>query len=373
MRISLACVVLGLLVPISAHADKVKRLSDADQRTADAALTKGRMLQGKKDWAGAIAQFNAALKLTPDDPITLGELGWTQYLAKDLIGAEASTRKSLAGTGQPSTRGATFYNLGLIEEAKHDQKAAIAAYSESLKVRPNGVVRRTLAKLDAAAAAAFDPFTPAAMQGPFKSPEAYCAAQAKTKYDQDCVCKPMDSSKAKRALAAPFVQVEAINNVCGASPDSAYSDTDYAIVVKTAAGWFGAAAGAASGGSHCSDTRALRDATAVSLASGTVLVVSWDDTGECEGNHGGSTWTQIDRQIIGGTTTLKSTPLTTTTHNELATDDPYGAHPHNRTVIDVALTLAWGKDGTLTLAGKTTGLDKDSASNLLGAHTISFQ
>ena len=38
----------------------------------------------------------------------------------------------------------------------------------------------------------------------------------------------------------------------------------------------------------------------------------------------------------------------------------------------VALTIKWGKDGAFETAGKTTGVDKKEAQNLVGAHVLVF-
>lgn len=40
--------------------------------------------------------------------------------------------------------------------------------------------------------------------------------------------------------------------------------------------------------------------------------------------------------------------------------------------IDVALDATRAADGTLTLAGKTKGLDKTTASDLVGPHALVF-
>ena len=114
----------------------------------------GHKSQQKKDWKSAIGAFEKAVEAVPDDPAALTELGWTAYLAKDLDKAEAATKRAVASDGAPNIRGAALYNLGLIAEARHDTKGAIAAYIASIKARPHSVVRAALAKLDMAAAAA---------------------------------------------------------------------------------------------------------------------------------------------------------------------------------------------------------------------------
>src|SRR5215470_3007299 len=104
-------------------------------------LRKGRDLQGAKKYAEAIAAFEEALKLQPDDPTVLGELGWTAYLMKDYAKAKDATQKAIARQPAPNIRGAALYNLGLIDEAKGDTAGAVTAYTESLRARPNATVR----------------------------------------------------------------------------------------------------------------------------------------------------------------------------------------------------------------------------------------
>ena len=234
---------LAILVttPWPALADAPKKavpLSAAEQKQYDAQLKKGRAAQGKKAYADAIAAFHACVKIAPGDATALGELGWTAYLKKDLALAESSTRQALAATGSPALRGAVLYNLGLIEEAKSDKPAAIAAYSQSLLVRPNGVVRATLAKLSPEAAAAFDPWKPVALAGPFASIEAYCKTTPKTTPEEfECECTTDDTKAIKRALPAGILQVETVRHGCHAHASEA-GEVDYGIAVKVASGWY---------------------------------------------------------------------------------------------------------------------------------------
>jgi hypothetical protein len=42
------------------------------------------------------------------------------------------------------------------------------------------------------------------------------------------------------------------------------------------------------------------------------------------------------------------------------------------TVMDVVLDVKWNADGTLEIKGKTTGLDKAAASDVVGKHALPF-
>ena len=187
------------------------KLSAADQKKLAAALRTGRELQHKKKFTDAIAAFEQGLAVVADDATLLSELGWTAYLAKDLGKAEAATKKALAAQAAPNVRAATLYNLGLIAEAKSDKAAAAASYFESLRLRPNGAVRQALAKLDPGKAAAFDPFAPAKLQGPFESIAAFCkttpAKETVGDFTIGCTCgTQLKAGKPK--LSLPFEQVQ---------------------------------------------------------------------------------------------------------------------------------------------------------------------
>ncbi|HEV7558715.1 MAG TPA: tetratricopeptide repeat protein [Kofleriaceae bacterium] len=343
-------------------------LSATDQKAYTAGLKSGRAAQQTKNWSAAIAAFTAALKVAPDDATLLGELGWTQYQAKDLPAAEASTRKALAGVSTPSIRGATLYNLGLIEEAKHDSQSAIAAYRESLQVRPNGIVRRALAKLDPSAAAAFDPFKPVAMEGPFASVAAYCATTPKQMADEgfDCSCGQDDTSKVTRHLAAPYQAVETFTHACGHS-GTANGINNYGLAVKVASGWYVTTMATVRQNRFCNDSMQLADAS----TNATRLLVKLAIGGDCMGGNGGQRWSETGLVIVGGSRPA-ATPLVAVTKHETESDVPYDEDKVSRVSADIALELVWGSDNSVTVSGKTKGLDANEATNLIGKHTLVF-
>jgi hypothetical protein len=368
MRARLLLLTALATTPALADAPKAKPLSPAQQQAYDAALRKGRQLQGKKQWAEAIRAFQACVAIAPDDAACAGELGWTAYLAKDLVLAESATRQALAGTGSPALRGAALYNLGLIEEAKRDQPAAIAAYRESLQVRPNGVVRAALAKLAPDVAAAFDPFKPVALAGPFSSIEAYCATTPKTTPEEyTCSCGADDTKAAARTLPPGILQVESVTRGCGAAATES-GQTDYGIAVKVASGWYAGVVATVHQNRFCMDTMVLAGVTA---SPGKAALARFAITGECAGGNGGTKWTEQALVAIGGAKP-SATPLIVVTRHETDSDTPYDASKVSRTRTDIALEPAWAADGSLTLTGKTTGLDQGEASNILGEHALVF-
>jgi hypothetical protein len=361
-------IVVAMLSAIASADNKPTPLSAADQKTYAAGLKAGRAAQRANNWSAAIAAFTTALKVAPDDATLLGELGWTQYLTKDLAAAEASTRKALAGVSTPSIRGATLYNLGLIELAKHDSNAAIAAYRESLQLRPNGIVRRALAKLDPTAAAAFDPFKPVALEGPFASVAAYCATTPKQIADEgfDCGCGQDDTSTIPRHLGAPYQAVETFTHACGAHATS-NGIHHYGLAVHVASGWYVTTVATVRQNRFCNDSMQLADARTNVHA----LLVKFSIGGDCLGGNGGQRWSETGLVIIGGTRPA-ATPIVVVTKHETESDVPYNEDKVSRVSADIALDLAWGSDGSVTVSGKTTGLDANEASNLLGKHTLVF-
>ncbi len=154
-----------------------------------AALAEGRELHRKNDYRGAIAAFEKALAVDPDDPRALAELGWAAFFVPDLELAEKKTRAALARTVEAKSRGAALYNLGRIAEERADVPGAIALYKQSLAERPNDTVRERLSKLDAAAAAARDLLTPIALRGPFKTLREFCAGHT-TSDGETLPCDP---------------------------------------------------------------------------------------------------------------------------------------------------------------------------------------
>lgn len=152
------------------------KLSKEDRARFRAAVNEGRALHRKGDYKGAMAAFEKALALDPDDPRALSELGWSAFFAKDLALAEAKTKEALRRTRDADLRGSVLYNLGRIAEEQGKKPDAVAFYQRSLRERPNTTVRERLAKLDPAAAHVFEVLSPRPLAGPYKTLDAFCAA-----------------------------------------------------------------------------------------------------------------------------------------------------------------------------------------------------
>lgn len=166
---------LAPAAPAAAKKGPVDTLGKEARASYRAALVEGRALHHKGDYRAAIAAFERALAIDPDDPRALAELGWAAFFVPDLDLAEAKTRAALDRTVEAKGKGAALYNLGRIAEQRGKTAEAIALYQQSLRERPNGTVRDRLATLDLAAATAHDVLTPVTLRGPFTTLKEYCA------------------------------------------------------------------------------------------------------------------------------------------------------------------------------------------------------
>lgn len=117
-----------------AQADAIRRLDAVRGHVAF-----GRIAQAEKDYAGALAEFEAALRAAPDDYGALFQIGRTAALSGQHLdrGAEA-LRRCLALTPPAGAPGhdAAHWRLGNIHEKGGDKAAARAAYRAALEVNP---------------------------------------------------------------------------------------------------------------------------------------------------------------------------------------------------------------------------------------------
>jgi len=113
----------------------------------DSHMKAGADLEDQKKWVEALAEFETALKLKPDDARALSEIGFTAVFAGKLDRAkQASTAAVLAAKDDAKLRGSALFNLGLAVE-KEMPHAAAQLYIASLTARPSPAVRARLAKL----------------------------------------------------------------------------------------------------------------------------------------------------------------------------------------------------------------------------------
>lgn len=110
-----------------------------------AAIQEGRKLTASKDYAGAIASFDAALVQIPEHPRALSGRGYAQLLAGQLDAAEADLRKALAAPGTAKIEAAIEFNLGLVAEKRGDLEAAKQRFAVANLLRPSKAAADKLA------------------------------------------------------------------------------------------------------------------------------------------------------------------------------------------------------------------------------------
>ena len=352
--------------------------SKADQTKCKNLIDDGRNLASDGKLAQAIAKLEACIAIIPDDATALGELGFTAYRAKDYVKAESATRKAIASQGSPNVRGAALYNLGLILEDNKDPAGAIAAYSESLRARPNVAVRAKLRKLDAKAAEAFDPYKPAAMAGPFPTLDAFCKTMpSKVVEKMDNLEMPCTCGHAVKSATAigPFKQLEVFTRTCaldGHAMDSMGSD-EYRIAAQLDAGWFVTPLSTVWFSRKCSNTPKVAVLDVNSLGGKQVGRIEFTNVGECMKSDDWSDRTLVVIGIGPSGKPSATPPIITKRRDDVFTRDRDGIMTGDMTtVMDVVLDVKWNADGTVEVKGKTKGLDSAAAGDVIGKHALPF-
>lgn len=169
-------------------------LTPEQRKTVLAALDAGRKKTRAKDYKGAIADFDRALAVSPDDGRVLAELGYAAMLDGNHARASAADKRALTTVHDKSLRAQVLYNEGRIAEAKGDKEASRKAYADSLALRENAEVRRRLTAAGGATAPAMP--CPAGAS----TPEALCTCLLDDKTEllgmkgAQPVCKVMPES-----------------------------------------------------------------------------------------------------------------------------------------------------------------------------------
>lgn len=152
-------------------------LSPSARKTLLRELNRGRTLARAKDWQAALAAFDKALVLAPDDARVLSEVGWAALQANDLNRADAANKRALANASEPKARAAILYNTGRVAEARDQKDAARRAYTESLSLRESTEVKKRLENLGGALTS--DPNDGLRCTKPVANVAALCACLAK--------------------------------------------------------------------------------------------------------------------------------------------------------------------------------------------------
>jgi hypothetical protein len=369
-----ALLVTLFLAPAPKHAP-----DPALAKKVKACLHDGRALEDKHKLADAIAKFKECRGLDAEDAAVLSELGWTAYQAKDLALAEEATRKSIAAAQAPNIKGASLYNLGRILEDKNDSKGAIAAYKDSLRARPNAVVAKRLAGLDAAAAARLAPFTPSQLMGPYRGISDYCKKELdayKTASGADeCTCGEAVQATSAASTGKPSGPIEEARAFwIHCDPDANLRHNELLLGVRTGANWWVVDDQGLDFDetSHCDHD--LDKSTVAHQAPGVVWTV--ESMGMCSYSDGGENYASTALVIVGVGPSGKpsATPALRVVDTQgplVWTEDDKAPAPPND--IDVDLGFSFDKDGAVTFKKTSAkGLDKDLAAQVSGRHAIVF-
>jgi tetratricopeptide (TPR) repeat protein len=371
----LALILLATLSIAAAHEKPKTLIGKLEQAKFREHLSKGRKAEDKKDYTKAVAEFREALKILPDDAAALSELGYTLLLMADPKSAEEPTRRSIANATSPTVKGASLYNLGRIREALLDKPGAIAAYKESVRVRPHAGVLAHLKELDSLAAAELDPFLPKPMDGPYPSIDGYCklvtAALTQLSEGQQCFCGKDEGGATAAKVQAPWLEAKVFLSGCS-SDDGRFGDDRYNLAVRTKAGWFVAKDMAQDiYNQHCGANDDFKHSLEMRDAQ---VVWHFDFGSDCVGGDTEDVWTKSIVAVVGMGASGKpsATPAIVLKQNEVSQSGVGDDHPPApKTLVDVSLDLKYTKDG-LELAGKTKGMDATAASGVVGKHTLLF-
>jgi protein O-mannosyl-transferase len=92
----------------------------------------GAILLDRNDLPGAMAQYNTALRLNPDEPHSLLGRGVIEYRHGQFDSALADLTKSAQWSASPDT----YFYLGQVYESKGNSEAAVRSYETALQLNP---------------------------------------------------------------------------------------------------------------------------------------------------------------------------------------------------------------------------------------------
>lgn len=120
----------------------------ADDASATALVNQGRKLTRAKDYAGAIAAFDAGLTKDPKSAPGHSGRGYAKMLAGDAAGAKADFEHALTlETKDAGFQAAVWFNLGQLAEKGKDLAAAKAAYEKAIGFKPSEGAKKALARV----------------------------------------------------------------------------------------------------------------------------------------------------------------------------------------------------------------------------------
>lgn len=331
------------------------------------ALARGRKAGAARDYAAAMASFEAALVAVPGDARALSELGWVAFLAGELEHAERATEASIAAAVDPKLRAASLYNRGRIAEAGGDNPRAIEAYQSSLALRPNDTVQARLATLGGAVRKAL---APVAAGGPYPDLATACAALPFFEPRWTCGA-PVLEGPTRLEARGPLLEVRVIGEA--AVTDAAGESFDSCrLALRTARGWFLSAATSCE--AHAWARSKVRELAWAGADAAGGPVVAWTlehATGDRGFDRDGAryqTWvTRVWRTFCG----VSEAGVPACTPALLVSTREDGDYAHSD-VVPYELEVALGAGGVLTVKPASARID-DGARPLLGRHVLTFR
>jgi tetratricopeptide (TPR) repeat protein len=106
-----------------------------DNKTVAEYLTLGSEKEDLKDYRGAIADYDRAIGLEPQNATVYHNRGLAKYSLKDYRGAIADFGKSIAL--EPNTSASSYFNRGLAKYGLQNYSGAIADYNKSIALDPH--------------------------------------------------------------------------------------------------------------------------------------------------------------------------------------------------------------------------------------------
>jgi tetratricopeptide (TPR) repeat protein len=111
-----------------------------------AGMQKGRKATDKKQWAEAIAGFDAALAAKKGDARAMSERGYARLLeGSDLTAALRDLDLAASGTKDLKLQSQIWFNRGLIEEKRGNEVNATAAFVIANQLRPTAAAKAKIA------------------------------------------------------------------------------------------------------------------------------------------------------------------------------------------------------------------------------------
>ena len=132
---------------IAACTEVIAKAAGAPRDLSMAHVWRGTAYHDKKDYDGAIKEYETALALVPKMSEALGERGMTRTEKKDFIGAIEDHNLAIANKTSPNTF--NYYQRGKAYQGAGDTTRAAADYRRALELDPkNATARERLAALE---------------------------------------------------------------------------------------------------------------------------------------------------------------------------------------------------------------------------------